>query len=67
MKCCDRIPTLQKTLMPLSSLHSTLKMEAERCSETLVSYCNTAWHHNPENFDIIFTTIKTSNLNSRIN
>jgi len=25
-----------------------LKMEAARSSETLILYCNTIWHHNPE-------------------
>jgi hypothetical protein len=27
-------------------------MEAARFSKTLVSYCNTTWHHNPENIDL---------------
>jgi len=33
----------------------TLKMEAARPSETLVSYHNTSQHHNPEHLDITFT------------
>jgi hypothetical protein len=30
--------------------HFTLKMEAARFSEMLVSYCNTTWYHNLEDF-----------------
>jgi len=35
-----------------STIHFTLKMEAARSSETLVSYCNTTQHHNPEDLDM---------------
>jgi len=28
-----------------------LKMEAARSSETVVSYCNTTWRHNPKDLD----------------
>jgi hypothetical protein len=34
------------------SIHSTLKMEAARSSETFVSYNITAWRHNPEDHDL---------------
>jgi hypothetical protein len=36
----------------------TLKMEAARSSKTLVSYCSTRWHNNPEGLDlkILFIT-----------
>jgi len=27
-------------------------MEAEMSSETLVSYCNSTWHHNPETIEV---------------
>jgi hypothetical protein len=27
-------------------------MEAARSSEILVSYCNTTWHHNPEDLNL---------------
>jgi hypothetical protein len=30
----------------------TLKMEAARTSETLVSYYNITWHQNPEHLDL---------------
>jgi len=30
----------------------TLKKEAASSSETLVSYCNTTWHHNPEDLKL---------------
>jgi hypothetical protein len=30
----------------------TLKMEAAKSFEMLVSYCNTTWHHNTEDIDL---------------
>jgi hypothetical protein len=33
-------------------LHFTLKMEAALSSETMVSYYNTTWRHNPEDLDL---------------
>jgi len=38
-------------------------MEGARSYETLVSYRNSTWHHNPED-DLIFTAVKTSDLPS---
>jgi hypothetical protein len=32
--------------------HFTLKMGVAWTSETLVSYHNTRWHHNPEDLDL---------------
>jgi hypothetical protein len=32
--------------------HFTLNMEAAWTSETIVSYYNTTWHHNPEELDL---------------
>jgi hypothetical protein len=37
---------------PCYLYHFTLKMEAARSSEILASYCNTTWHHNPEDLDL---------------
>jgi hypothetical protein len=46
VKCCSRILTFWRTLLPPSS--------ATRSSETLVSICNIAWFHHPEDLDLIF-------------
>jgi hypothetical protein len=35
-----------------STTHFTLKMEAARSSETLVSYHSTTWSHNPEDLNL---------------
>jgi hypothetical protein len=39
-----------------SAIHLTLKMEALRSSETLVSYHNTTWRHDPEDLDLTVIT-----------
>jgi P pilus assembly chaperone PapD len=39
------IPVFWRTLLPPSS-----DEESARASKTLVSYCNTTQHHNPEDF-----------------
>jgi len=31
-----------------------VKMDAERTSETMVSYHNTSWRHNPEDLDLMY-------------
>jgi hypothetical protein len=46
---------------------SSLKMEAARFSETLVSYHNTTRRRKPENLDFIFTAVKASYLASSPN
>jgi hypothetical protein len=45
------IPCLFLCSFP-STIHFTLKMEAARSSEMSVSYCNTTWHHIPEDLDL---------------
>jgi len=40
----------KRTSLPPFSGHFTVKMKAARSSKTLVSCCNTAWHHSPEDF-----------------
>jgi len=48
---CTSLPLLQ--LGPLPGITDfTLKMEVAQSSETLVSYYNTAWCHNPEDLDL---------------
>jgi hypothetical protein len=43
--------------------HFTLKMEAGRSSERLVSYCKTTQHNNPEDLKLeSLLPVKTSNL-----
>jgi hypothetical protein len=37
---------------PLAASIFTLKMEAARFSKVLISYHNTTWYHNPENFNL---------------
>jgi hypothetical protein len=44
------------------SLHFTLKMEAAKPSETLISYCVTTQRHSPEDSDLKVTAVKTSDL-----
>jgi hypothetical protein len=33
-------------------MHFTLKMEAERSSKILVSYCDSTWSDNPQDLDL---------------
>jgi hypothetical protein len=39
-----------------------VKIEAARCSGTLVSYRNTTWRHNPEDFDLKLHLLKISHI-----
>jgi hypothetical protein len=39
-------------------MHLILKMEAARSPKTLVSYCSTAWHQNPEDLEQHYSTSK---------
>jgi hypothetical protein len=41
-------------------------MEAARSSETLVSYSNTIWQHNPEDLDLNGTPISLSRTTARL-
>jgi len=41
------------------SCYDTLKMEAARSTKTMVSYCNTTKHHNPEFLDLSCTLFLT--------
>jgi hypothetical protein len=50
--CCTRTPTFRRTLLPPSSFHFSLKMEAASFSEMLVSYHDIARRHNREDFDL---------------
>jgi hypothetical protein len=41
---------------------SIIRVKVVGSFKTSVSYCNTTWHHNPEDLNWNFTTMKTSNL-----